>query len=214
MAYTTIPTRAAGDVLTSAHLNLLSGNQEFLWGLANGVNAPFASHRSTQATLTSAEAAWFVRHRLNFLHYKAVSYGGNWNYARVYYHGYKVAGSEVAAASLSGSVDLTNPSAWPNHLGAWVTATAYESDVNGDGNLGDGDDGHIVSQSGSYYRCKLAHTSGASTQPGIGVSWATNWDLIALPAVGAFAEMYVGVNFNSGVEVGVEYLFEASDASL
>ena len=86
--------------------------------LGNSANTPFNSHRSTQATLEAAEAQWFVRHRLDYLHYKVVSYGGNWNYARVYFNGWKVAGSETAAASLSGSVDLTDPETWPN----WVAA--------------------------------------------------------------------------------------------
>lgn len=50
--------------------------------------------------------------------------------------------------------------------GAWLTATAYA--------LRD-----VVSRGGSSYVCKLDHTSGASTEPGVGASWATNWDLAA-----------------------------------
>lgn len=53
-----------------------------------------------------------------------------------------------------------------NWKGAWVTSTSY--------NVGDG-----VSQSGSSYVCILAHTSGAASQPGIGGSWATYWNVIA-----------------------------------
>lgn len=214
MPYTAIPTISTGDVLTASFLNGLSSNQEFLHSLGNSANTPFNSHRSTQATLDTADAQWFVRHRLDYLHYRVLSYGGNWNYARVYYNGWKVASSETAAASLSGSVDLTDPSTWPNHLGAWALTTAYEDDVNGDGAAGNGDDGHIVSNGGSYYRCILAHTSAATDEPGVGVNWTTYWSLITLPAVGDIVQIYADVNFNSGTEVGVEYFFEADSASL
>lgn len=50
--------------------------------------------------------------------------------------------------------------------GAWVTATAYSVD-------------DAVSDGGSSYICTSAHTSGASTEPGIGASWQTVWGLIA-----------------------------------
>lgn len=50
--------------------------------------------------------------------------------------------------------------------GAWITATAYA--------LADG-----VKNGGSSYICISPHTSGASTEPGVGASWATVWDVIA-----------------------------------
>lgn len=50
--------------------------------------------------------------------------------------------------------------------GAWVTSTAYEY-------------GNIVSNGGSSYICILDHTSGASTEPGVGGIWQTNWSLFA-----------------------------------
>lgn len=50
--------------------------------------------------------------------------------------------------------------------GAWVTATAYvEND--------------IVSNDGDTYICTAGHTSGSSTEPGVGASWADYWDLFA-----------------------------------
>lgn len=49
--------------------------------------------------------------------------------------------------------------------GVWVTSTAYT--VN-----------DVVFNDGYAYICKLGHTSGASTEPGVGASWTTNWDLI------------------------------------
>ena len=47
-------------------------------------------------------------------------------------------------------------------VSAWATTTVYT--VNG-----------LVTQSGVTYYCIVAHTSGATTQPGIGASWATYW---------------------------------------
>lgn len=50
--------------------------------------------------------------------------------------------------------------------GAWVTSTAYTAN-------------DVVSNLGSSYVCTSGHTSGASTEPGVGASWATVWDLLA-----------------------------------
>lgn len=54
-----------------------------------------------------------------------------------------------------------------NWTGAWITSTAYST--------GDG-----VNRLGSSYYCKQAHTSGTSSEPGVGASWTTYWDYIAL----------------------------------
>lgn len=53
---------------------------------------------------------------------------------------------------------------------AWTTATAYV--------LRD-----FVQSGGSSYICKLAHTSGAVSEPGSGSSWQTYWDLVAAMGV-------------------------------
>lgn len=45
---------------------------------------------------------------------------------------------------------------------AWATATAYTA-------------GAVRSNGGTNYVCILAHTSGSSTEPGVGASWQTNW---------------------------------------
>tara|TARA_R110000796_G_scaffold252537_2_gene387469 strand:+ start:12028 stop:14700 length:2673 start_codon:yes stop_codon:yes gene_type:complete len=55
---------------------------------------------------------------------------------------------------------------------AWVTATDYV--------IGDG-----VTNGGSSYTATTDHTSGASTEPGTGGSWAANWDLITAITVTA-----------------------------
>ena len=58
--------------------------------------------------------------------------------------------------------------------GAWVTATDYE--------LAD-----VVTDDGATYFCTSAHTSGASTQPGVGGSWQTVWDLMSAAGSAASA---------------------------
>lgn len=48
--------------------------------------------------------------------------------------------------------------------GAWATSISYS--VN-----------DTVESNGSGYVCTSAHTSGSATEPGVGASWTTNWDL-------------------------------------
>jgi hypothetical protein len=50
--------------------------------------------------------------------------------------------------------------------GAWATGTVYATY-------------DVVRQDGSSYRCSTAHTSGSTTQPGIGASWTGYWSLMA-----------------------------------
>jgi hypothetical protein len=71
------------------------------------------------------------------------------------------AASVSAAAAASSADELTL-----EYIGAWTTATAYVQH-------------NIVYSSGSSYIATADHTSGASTEPGIGASWATVWDLFA-----------------------------------
>jgi hypothetical protein len=56
-------------------------------------------------------------------------------------------------------VDDTNL-AFP--ITTWLTATAYVT-------------GAFVSNGGSRWRCIANHTSGASTEPGVGASYLTAW---------------------------------------
>lgn len=62
--------------------------------------------------------------------------------------------------------DKGDPGALFNWTGPWITATAY---AEGDG----------VENDGSSYVCISAHTSGATTEPGVGGSASTVWDLTA-----------------------------------
>lgn len=70
--------------------------------------------------------------------------------------------------------------------GAWVTATAYQ--VN-----------DVVRSGGSSYIATAGHTSGASTEPGVGASWATVWALMAqMGATGAGATGATGPTGSAG----------------
>lgn len=51
-----------------------------------------------------------------------------------------------------------------NFEGNWVTDTLYH--VN-----------DILKGNALFYRCKTQHTSGASTEPGVGASWVDSWEL-------------------------------------
>lgn len=56
--------------------------------------------------------------------------------------------------------------AWDGWQGEWVTSTAY-------------DKLDTVERGGSSYICTSAHTSGSTTEPGVGADWQTVWDLVA-----------------------------------
>jgi hypothetical protein len=202
-------------VLSASYLNGLSANQSFLFGLANSANPGFNSFRSTHVTLDQNHMVWYVRHKVNWFHYRVTSQSDQWNYCRIYYNGVKVAADETAGVNtvFQGQYDLSSWAGLPNLRGAWVTATAYEDDVHGGGAGGNGDDGSVVTQGGSYYRCKLAHTSSSTNQPGSGASWTTYWDLLTLPGVGTMCIAWADVNFNAGVEVTVDYFVETDSSS-
>jgi len=57
--------------------------------------------------------------------------------------------------------------------GAWVTSTLYAP--------GDG----VRGSDNSAYVCTVEHTSGASTEPGVGADWDDKWDLLASGPIGA-----------------------------
>jgi len=94
--------------------------------------------------------------------------------------------------------------------GAWVTSTAYA--VN-----------DAVSSGGSSYICTSAHTSGSTTEPGVGASWQAEWDLMAAKgAAGAgsgdmIAATYdpqaiAGDAFSRANHTGTQLLSTVSDA--
>lgn len=64
MAYTTPPTFVDDAVLSAAQLNILAQNVEYLYGLAQGANIPFAQ---TTVGLNYQESVWVIRHRARYL---------------------------------------------------------------------------------------------------------------------------------------------------
>lgn len=88
------------------------------------------------------------------------------------YHGgvvYRCTAGHVASAASEPGVGAGWALVWAIYQqaairgrGAWVTATAYLP-------------GDIAERGGASYLCHAAHTSGASTEPGVGGSWATVW---------------------------------------
>ena len=183
MTYTAITTLSNGNVLNAPHLNTLSANQEFLYALANQANIPFNSYRDTVSTLVKV---WDIRHRVRYLHYKITSEGGTGDYCRVYYNGVKIAGNEAGATTFSGYYDLTSWAGLPNLVGAWSgSSVSHDDDVNGDGTGGNSDDGDVVTN-GGHTTAASRHTSGGTSEPGVGASWTTYWDLLTLPSVLSF----------------------------
>jgi hypothetical protein len=207
MPYQTISTLSDGNVLSAAHLNLIADNIEFLKGISASPNVGFHSFRANQETITSADAVWYIRHRNRYLHYK-ISANATPSYIRIFYNGVKFASHEAPASgtSFSGYFDLTTWTGCPNYQGAWVTATGYQANRDGDGD--------IVLHGGAYYKCKSNHTSGAGSEPGVGGSWTTYWDLLTLPGLLTQCQMWVVVDFSASQQVTVEYLIESDGTSL
>lgn len=77
--------------------------------------------------------------------------------------------------------DVTTGSFTPNDCAtAWGSGSWYSG-------------GAVVSNGGTNYKASSGHTSGASTEPGVGASWATRWT-----SLGACS------NFNENIVVGFE----------
>lgn len=75
----------------------------------------------------------------------------------------------IRAKGEKGNTGATGPQGADGDItweGAWVTSTAYTTN-------------QAVSNYGSSYVCILNHTSGASSEPGIGASWTTYWEVLA-----------------------------------
>lgn len=202
MAWTTIPTLTTGAVAAS-HFNLLHDNADMLAAIAqrSNVSAP-SVHGNTLALLNENNHLYAFRHMLRYLHYEVENLTNTLAHLRIFYGGWKVAQDPTPAVTpFAGVADLQDPGSWPNYVGAWATATAYEANVGGDG--------EIVAHGGAHYRCILDHTSGASTEPGVGASWTSYWQLFGGFTVGQFYDAYVDAAFGTGNgELACNYLIE------
>lgn len=75
----------------------------------------------------------------------------------------------TGAAGAAGATGATGAAGGSlNWLGEWTNATAYV--IN---------DAVQIGTRKSSYRCKLAHTSSATSEPGVGATWTTYWTLFA-----------------------------------
>ena len=208
MAYGTISTLSSGGTLSHTHLNLLQSNAEFLRDIALRSNWPCPSlHRDSISGFTVDNHHFYFRHWNRYLKFEVENGSGSMEQVYAFYDGHKVYGDETPANPTTETVDLHDPSTWPHYAGAWVTATAYDGSADGNGN------GEIVSRSGSYYKCTSDHTSGAGTEPGVGGSWATVWDLIDIATLGAWYKCYFYVTAVTGsIELAINYVYEDSVA--
>jgi hypothetical protein len=206
MPYTAIPNFTDGNILSAAALNTLSSNQAFLYGVANNANAPFNSYRKVIFNIDENDMIWYIRHRVPWLHWR-INCAANWNRARIWYNGVKL-GDAPISTTWSGAYNLSSWAGLPDLLGAWASGQSYSDDVDSDN-----DDGHKVTQGGQTYRCKVAHTSAAGNQPGIGGTWTTYWDLLTLPSIGSICQAWVHVNCSGNQEIGIEYIIETDSSS-
>lgn len=76
--------------------------------------------------------------------------------------------------------------------GKWKTATDYEVDDHVE-------NGYGLDTNGAAYTCTSAHTSGASTEPGVGADWATKWTVYTSPTCLHFATI-------AGVVIQTHYI--------
>lgn len=99
----------------------------------------------------------------------------------------------TGATGATGSTGATGPQGDPGGItaweGAWTTATGYSV-------------GDAVSHNGSSYASRTAHTSGASSEPGVGASWETDWMLLAeAPATAADVPITDSGAYYTGTQV-------------
>lgn len=205
MTWIAINTLTTGAVPAS-HFNTLNANGAFLNAIVTRSNVPCPCvQRNDILDFTGPGNHFYTfRHRLRYLHYRLQSHSNTLDYIRVFYNEWKVAENDAPPASpytFQGAADIYSPSTWPNHLGAWASSTAYAEGRNGDGD--------IVGRGGSYYKCILNHTSGASSEPGVGGSWQTYWTQWVAPAIGGLASAHAQADYTSGSgELAIEYLIE------
>lgn len=84
--------------------------------------------------------------------------------------------------ALSQSIDLSLAS-----VSAWSgSSVAYTAAIS------------IVTNGGSYYRCIKDHSSGAGSEPGTGVNWATYWNVLSPSGSVAIVAPVVSVSDNAG----------------
>lgn len=86
-----------------------------------------------------------------------------------------------------------------NERGAWATATSYDAS-------------DMVARGNGVYVCVSAHTSGSTTEPGVGASWATVWELYhSIPATDVVDVIDPGASWAPTLANGEVYYLEGSN---
>lgn len=88
-----------------------------------------------------------------------------------------------------------DPESMDSYQGAWATATVYDAEND--------EVGDIVLHGGNYYRAILDHTSGASTEPGVGVDYATRW--LRFGSDGILLQGSAGTRYSTKVGTGSDH---------
>jgi len=203
MAWQTISTLSTGNTLTDAHLNLLQANCEFLNDILTRSNWSCPAVHTNEGSFDNTDHIFRFRHQLNHLHYQIENTSGTLDYWRIFFNGHLVTNNEAPAGSpYTGSIDLSDITAYPNYQGQWAVSTAYYDSVDGDGEI-------VLNNSTVYYKCILGHTSSADDEPGVGANWETYWVQIAGPTIGNFYSCYFDIAFDGADgELAINYVYE------
>lgn len=118
MTFTPIPAVINGQILTAAHLNLLSDNANYIYGAAYAPNLPFHARCITGSNAAYENNGYWVRHRSNTLYYKFTSTSSSSvSTIKIYANGAQL-GSTISGASQTEWTGTRDMSAFG--AGDWV----------------------------------------------------------------------------------------------
>ncbi|MFN8493146.1 MAG: hypothetical protein U0350_36420 [Caldilineaceae bacterium] len=112
MAYSSIPTKSAGDTVRSADFNQLADNAAYVAGLADAVVIPFSAVQSGDGSGISD--IWTIRHTHRWLLVRLIQMASTSDYVEVYYNGTQVfsdGGDRAAPYTWNIAVDLNDTGA-------------------------------------------------------------------------------------------------------
>ena len=109
MAWTSPPTFVTGAVLSAAQLNILSDDVEYLYGIAQQVQIPFAT-LVTADDLSAANNGWRILYTHRYLHYRISIDGWNCTLMQIYANNALVFNDTVTRINYvwAGYVDLNS----------------------------------------------------------------------------------------------------------
>lgn len=122
------------------------------------------------------------------------------------------AGATLTAPSATFSVGsgVVDPSVVTGNIADGLYTTYVNASSSGQGFVVVTLQSALVTNGGVVYRAKVTHTADASSEPGVGASWATYWDATAIsPTAGTFATWSSGDKYyheDELLEAGIEIL--------